>query len=320
MADNILLETGTNEAEVLEFFIGDKHFGINVAKIAQIVPFSKDNLTVVPDEEEAIMGSLSWQDHSVSLINLDLALHKTPTNRIESDRPVILVTEFNNVVNGFLCDGVNRIHRIRWDEMSPLSSYLEKYSSMVTGSVHVEGHDVLLVDFEYIVSQFFPETCMAYQASKIELERGAVARQDMKIIFAEDSPFIRNTITDLLGQAGYSQTVPHENGKDALDYIEGLVRQANQEEKEITDYMNLLLTDIEMPRLDGLTLCRQIKTELNLDIPVIIFSSLINEQMEQKCREVKADGYTTKPQIAKLVELLDAVLGVNTAPGGEEKV
>ncbi len=311
MADDILLESGTNEVEILEFFVQGQGMGINVAKISQIIPFNPSELTKIPDESPAILGSLLWQGKTISLIDLNESLKRKSKSTETCEQKIVLVTEFNNVVNGFLCDGVNRIHRIGWDSLDPLSGFLEKHSSMVTGSVHLEGRDILMVDFEYIISELYPETRMGFGDGHEDQSEIMPSREKMKIVFAEDSPFIRTTIIDLLKKAGYSKISSHENGEDALRYIQGATRKAKEAGRDISEYLNLVVSDIEMPQMDGLTLCKNIKAGLGLKkVPVIIFSSLINEQMIQKCREVEANGYTTKPQINELVRLLDENLGV----------
>ena len=308
MADEILLESGTNEVEILEFFLGDQSFGINVAKISQITPFDKKNLTVLPDEEPAIMGSLLWHGQTIPLIDLSMALHNNKYD-FKQTRPIVLVTEFNTVTNAFLTDGVSRIFRVSWDKISPLSSFMEKYSSTVTGSIHIDDREILLVDFEFIIAELFPETKMGYHDIHLKEEKGS--REEMNIVFAEDSPFIRTTILDLLNKSGYKKVSVHENGQEALEHIKSLQSKAESSGDNITEYLNLVISDIEMPKMDGLTLCKNIKHGMGItNVPVIIFSSLVNPQMIQKCNEVGADDYTTKPQINKLLQMLDQHLGL----------
>nr|MBF0222709.1 chemotaxis protein CheV [Desulfobulbaceae bacterium] len=308
MADTILLESGTNEVELLEFFLEDESFGINVAKVSQIVPFDRENLTAIPTDDKAILGTLLWHKRTIPLIDLSTALNKRPSTATEV-RKIVLVTEFNGVINGFLTDGVNRIFRVSWDKISPISSFLGKYSSTVTGSIKVDDREILLIDFEFVVAELFPDTKMGYHSLGISNTGSTTSRETKNIVFAEDSPFIRSTIIKLLNKSGYTKINSFENGQEAFNFFEESVKSGNNSPDTRVD---LVISDIEMPKMDGLTLCRSIKREMGLEtIPVIIFSSLVNDQMIHKCKEVGADGYTTKPQVNELLQLMDGLLGVD---------
>jgi two-component system chemotaxis response regulator CheV len=313
MADTILLESGTNEVELLEFYLEDQSFGINVAKISQILPFDQEKLTVVPNDDKAILGSILWHKKTVPLIDLSVALNHRPST-LTDNRKIVLVTEFNGVINGFLTDGVNRIFRVNWGEISPISSFLSKYTSTVTGSIKFDEREILLVDFEFVVAELFPDTKMGYHNLGLNTDGPKNSREMKNIVFAEDSPFIRSTIIGLLNKSGYTQVTAFENGQDAFNFIEKSVRTSRGETAPLGTDINLVISDIEMPKMDGLTLCRAIKEEMGLtSIPVIIFSSLVNDQMIHKCQEVGANGYTTKPQVGELLHLMDKFLGLSQA-------
>lgn len=311
MGSDILLDTGTNEVEILEFILGEQSFGINVAKVMQIIAYDETKFTVLPEENKAILGVLLWQGRTISLIHLGHALKRQDHG--SPPRPIVLVTRFNEVTNGFLVSNVNKIHRVSWEMITPISPVLSGHSSNITGSVNIAGQDILLVDFEYLVASLFPGVRMDHNLEDAPVGREA-QRQDMRIVFAEDSTFIRENIVTLLAKVGYYQVTAFENGQDAFEYIRGLQRKADQEREPITAAVDLVITDIEMPKMDGLTLCRKIKQELHLDeLPVVLFSSLIDEQMSLKCREVGAAAYTCKPKISELIELLDKLLEVGQA-------
>lgn len=305
MGNEILLESGTNEVEILEFFLGTQGFGINIAKIAQIMPFDRTKLTVIPHSNPAFMGALLWQGRTIPLIDLKAFLHQ-PSQDIE--QPIVLVTEFNGVKNSFLTDGVNRIHRVGWGAISPMGPLLDRYSSACTGSIHILDQDILLIDFEFIIASINPETSIS--AKHID-QRVDAGRSDKSIIFVEDSAFIRNTISSQLKKCGFAQIDVFENGLDACNHIHALAKKSQKEGLDIRSALSLVVTDIEMPKMDGLALCRVIKKELQLEtVPVILFSSLINEQMAFKCREVGADAFLTKPRVDELVVLMDRLLGL----------
>lgn len=304
----ILLETGTNEVEILEFFLGGQSYGINVSKILQIITYDQEFFTATPESPESMPGVLLWRGETIPFIDLYLAL--SIEQRMEVARPIVLVTEFNNLICCFLIDGVNRIHRISWDKLDSMDPFLDQFSSRVTGSVHVDDKDVLMVDFEYLVAELFPETKLGYgDAFVMPEDVTEEMRATKNIILAEDSPFIRHSIIELLKKAGYSATTEFENGLLAHDHLFALKKQAATESKTISEFVDLVISDIEMPQLDGLTLCKRLKNDPEYaKTPVIIFSSLINEQMAFKCKEVGADANITKPQMGILVETIDKLL------------
>ncbi len=309
MANEILLDTGTNEVEILELLLGEQSFGVNVAKVMQIIAYDESKFTALHDEANANLGVFLWQEKTIPLINLSIALSRKEQEL--SERPIVLITRFNDVTNGFLISNVNRIHRVSWEQIKPTSSIISKHSSNTTGIVSIDGKEILLIDFEYIVAELFPETKMNHNLDHSDIKK-EFNRSDMKIVFSEDSAFIRNNVSELLKKVGYNNVQAFENGQDAFNHINTLTVKAAENNRPITDYMNLVITDIEMPKMDGLTLCRHIKKELKLsDVPVALFSSLIDEQMSLKCKEVGADVFTTKPQISELINMIDDLLHVN---------
>ena len=116
----ILLETGTNEVEIIEFYLGGQSFGINVAKVKQIVQFEAKLLTEIPETHPAVLGTFLYRGSTSPLIDLNKALHREKVTQ-DDERTLVLVSEFNNTVNSFQIDGINRIHRISWDQLQPLS-------------------------------------------------------------------------------------------------------------------------------------------------------------------------------------------------------
>jgi two-component system chemotaxis response regulator CheV len=122
----------------------------------------------------------------------------------------------------------------------------------------------------------------------------------------------------VLSGAGYSNLESFDNGKDCYSRILAIKQQAEEEGMELSDQLSLLISDIEMPKMDGLTLCKMIKADATLkDVKVVLFSSLINAQMAAKCDSVGADGYAAKPQIPQLVKMMDRLLGLS--PGADDQ-
>ncbi len=305
MESDILTESGTNEAEFLEFYLNNQSFAINVSKVVQIIPYNDDSLTRTAGGPESAMGSILWRDHTIDLIDLCLALNYEEVEVPEQS--VVLVTNFNNVTCGFRIKGVNRIHRVNWNAIQPMDTLLDRYSPRFTGSITIEGKNILLVDFETLISQMFTDEEAAGIKKILSEESAAELRKGMRIVFAEDSNLIRKNLVKYLKMAGYDVN-EFENGQSAWDYVSGLKSSA-KEGVEITDVVNLIVTDIEMPKMDGLTFCRKIKEDEQLSkIPVVIFSSMINEQMAIKCNEVGANGHLAKPQSKELIQKIDEIL------------
>jgi two-component system chemotaxis response regulator CheV len=295
----ILTESGTNEVEVLEFDIGGQPFGVNVAKVSAIVQVDPATVTRVPNAHDGMVGMMIYRDHSIPLVDLAVMLDRPPRTE-EPESWLVVASEFNGMQLGFRVDGVNRIHRVSWSDFVPINSILAQGSASITGSVNIEKKDVLIVDMESITARIFPEQSMDRPGAFADSEERATARGDVRIVLAEDSSVIRGTMLKVLREAGYDTIESFDNGESAWEYL----REAAGADSDAG--VDLLISDIEMPRMDGLTLCKRFKTELGMQsTPVIMFSSLINEQMAAQCDSVGADAHINKPQIQELVQLID---------------
>ena len=300
----ILLESGTNEVEIAEFIIGTQSFGVNVAKIREFVTYDQLEVTKSLSNHPAMVGVFLLRNNIIPLI--DLEIHLNIESKDDVKRRVVAVTDFNNTIHGFIIDSITRIHRLSWKDIKPMTGFLENCAVSITGIIHIEDRGVLVLDVEQIVDNIFPEYSMA-STEHVDVETSLKEkREHTKLIIAEDSSTIRNLVIKILSSVGYSNVTAYENGKDAYDAFAELKNKAENEEKNITDLVNLAVFDIEMPQMDGLTLCKNVKTDLGMpNVPVIMFSSLINKQMEIKCKKMGADAYITKPQIHDLVKLVD---------------
>ena len=311
---DILLETGTNEMEIIEFYLGTQPFGINVHKLKEIITFDQDALTVIPGSGDGMLGTLLLRGTTIPLIDLKSHIAQKEDD-IEGDvRRVVLVCEFNDRINGFKVDGVNQIHRVSWEDVQPMASFIDQYRPRFTGSVNIEGREILIVDLEHIVAEFDSEADLDYEAnlhSEEMVEKLPHTRERMKLMLAEDSALIRDGIKKVLNGSNYTNLEVFVDGQQCYDHILA-IREKVAAGEDLDDLLNLLISDIEMPQMDGLTLCKKIKDDpLLRDMKVIMFSSLINEQMAVKCDQVGADGYATKPQIPYLVEMMDKFLGID---------
>jgi len=315
MAQNkILLESGTNEVEIAVVSLGSQTFGINVAKIREFRAIKGLEVKRLPGSHESIVGVFDFREETVPLIQLGAHLNLPPAE--ESDTPIIVVTEFNNMTAGFITDGITDIHRITWADFKPLSRSLSVSVSQVTGSVNLASEKVLVLDMEQILGEIFPDSIINYDERAFADKPKIEERQGAKLFFAEDSVLIRTQVTKVLEGVGYTNLRVFNSGQSAYDAVVELTKRAEEEGVEISQHLNLIVTDIEMPQMDGLTLCRRVREELGLKTPVIMFSSLISEQMAVKCRQVGADGYVAKPETDRLIGLIDGFTCPSCAPPG----
>lgn len=297
MESNILMESGTNELEVLEFTIGNNHYGINVAKIKEIVPFHV--VTPVPNSHESVEGIFMPRDLMITVVDLAKVIKAAPSADMKKD--MFIITNFNQLNVAFHVHSVVGIHRVSWaDIITPDKTISTADSGIATGIVKVNGQLIVILDFERIVSDISPETGLKMSdLNKLEHRD----RNNSHIVIAEDSPLLIKLISESLKKSGYINLTLCNNGQEAWDYI------AEAKKEGRSDDIKCMITDLEMPLMDGHRLTKLIKTDDALkSIPVVIFSSLINEQMRAKGESLGADVQLSKPEIGLLVEEIDKLL------------
>lgn len=298
METNILLESGTNELEILEFTVAGNSYGINVAKIKEILPYKKP--TPIPNAHEFIEGIFMPRDQIITIV--DLAKCLTGRSKADTSGDMYIVTNFNQLNVGFHVDTVIGIDRISWADIAKPDATLENSGNgIATGILKYEGKLIIILDFEKIVTDISPETGL--KISEIDHLKNR-KRNDIPILTAEDSPLLRKLIHDCLAKAGYNNIISAMNGQEAWDVLVK-ARDAGT----IRDDVQCVITDIEMPQMDGHRLTKLIKTDNDLKhIPVVIFSSLVNEEMRIKGKGLGADVQLSKPEIGQLVEAIDGLL------------
>ncbi|MBD8926928.1 chemotaxis protein [Agathobacter sp.] len=299
MDTNILLESGTNELEVLEFTLGDNHYGINVAKIREILQYTP--VTPVPNSHPSVEGIFMPRDTMITVIDLKKCLGLPETD----EKGLFIITNFNKLNVAFHVDEVIGIHRVSWENIiKPDSTIQGRDGSTATGVIKMNDKLVVILDFESIVSSISPETGLRVNDIDNMESRD---RSDSTILIAEDSALLSKLITDCLKKAGYVKLIVTENGQEAWDKICELKAAG-----DITEKLNCIITDIEMPLMDGHRLTKLVKSDAALkEIPVIIFSSLVNEEMRIKGEQLGADAQLTKPEIGQLVDAIDKLIGTN---------
>jgi len=297
--DGILLESGTNEMELLVVTVEDQLFGINVAKVKSIQKFNPAAVSELPDYPDCVLGVLQLREATIPLIDMATVLKIASSEK--EDNQIVIVTEFNNRVNSFRVDSVKRIYRVSWTQFMPICSIIQNAGTFIIGSVTLNGEEVLVLDLEQILATYFPDTVIQEVREEIVEKAKEIDRSKLHLLFAEDSGLIRNSIVKCLKEAGFSDLSVFIDGQYAYDHI-----AENRDNYMNYDKPIVLITDIEMPRMDGLALCNKTKKELNLSkIFVIMFSSLISPQMITKCKSVQADDWVAKPESNELITMLD---------------
>lgn len=293
----ILLETGTNEFEIVEFNVGKVNYGINVAKVREVINLVP--ITKMPQAHPYVDGLFTLRGRVMPLVNLPRCLNQ----ETEDDLKNIIVTEINNYNIGFLVNSVSRIHRISWTEMEPAPNVSD--SPMVVGIIKMLDKMVLLLDFEKIIAEINPEINEKLTTLPEVTKDIKDQRNDIKVFVAEDSPMLRDLLVQTLHDAGYITTRDFSNGKLAWEALQKI----GQEEAPLDDSINILISDIEMPQMDGHHLLTQIREHNKLGkLPVIFFSSLINEEMRRKGEAIGANGQISKPEIGQLIDLIDSLV------------
>lgn len=298
MDTNILLESGTNELEILEFMVSGNYYGINVAKIREILTYN--TLTPIPNAHPNVEGAFSTRGETISIINLAKSLGMEESTDAKKD--MFLITNFNGINTGFHVHGVVGIHRVNWSAIIKPDSMINSASSSVaTGIVNLDGKLVILLDFEKIVAEISPE--VGIRLSDVE-KLGKRKTCAAPILYAEDSQLLSTMIFDGLTKAGYVNLIPTNNGLELWEIL-----QKYKEEGDVAKKVSCVVTDIEMPQMDGHRLLRLIRSDPQLkEIPVIIFSSLINEEMQRKGERLGASAQLSKNEFGKFIETLDELI------------
>ena len=293
----ILLETGTNEVEIVEFNIGEVNYGINVAKVREVI--TRTPVTEMPQAHPYVDGLFTLRGKAIPLVNLPRCLNvQTP------DEPKnIIVTEINNYNIGFLVDSVSRIHRISWKNMEPSPEVGDQ--SRVVGIIKMEGKIILLLDFETIIAEINPEInqkLTTFEDATVDVK---AKRNNVHVVCAEDSPLLRELLVSTLHESGYRYVRDFNNGADAWKYLsDGIDKDA-----PIEDQVRVIISDIEMPQMDGHRLLKLVREDQRYaNIPFILFSSLISEEMRRKGEQLGANGQISKPEINQLIGLIDELV------------
>lgn len=292
-SSTILTESGTNELEIIEFHLvkempdgGKKtcYYGINVAKVREVIQVPET--TDYPNAQPHMIGVFSSRDVLTPLVDLAGWLG-VPTNK-DLVRKFVIVTDFNNMTNGFLIDSISRIHRISWNDVESPSQFLEAgEQDCVVAVVRKDGNLIMILDFEKIIADINPELSMEkYDVTldkSVDLNQRMVTKRNAKtVMVVDDSAFIRSMIQDTLSSAGYN-IIACKDGGEAHEKLMNLIEVAKEENLPVSELIDGVVTDVEMPRMDGMHLVKRLRdSEAYANMPIVMFSSLMSEDNRAK--------------------------------------
>lgn len=295
----ILLESGTNELEIMEFTVGGELFGINIAKIREIMRAQETKR--MPNSHNFVEGIFKQRGEVITVIDLAKCLNIEKSENKSHD--IFILTHFNKLNFAFRVESVVGIDRVSWEDIKkPDKVIYSGEDSVATAIAEYKDRLITILDFEKIIADISPETSITLDRLD---ELGDRVESQKKILVAEDSMMLSNLIIGFLHKSGYKNTVKFNNGKEAWNYL----TEAKESGLPISNYASCIVSDIEMPLMDGHRLTKLIKTDDELkDIPVILFSSLISDELRIKGQEVGADEQITKPEIVELVNIIDRLI------------
>lgn len=301
---DILLDAGTNEFEVLIFGLRGGRYGLNVAKVREIIkPLP---VSAIPGQPPTVMGMFSIRGSVIPVI--DLGKHLGLGEGQPDGAGRVIITEFNGLKTGFLVDTVEHIHRVSWNTVKPPPDTGARGISAITGIVEFKESLALMIDFESVADSILIDRRL--HIGEVDNPRG-VDRGSKRVVLVEDSPFMRKLMHEVFVKSGYANIEVYPDGHAAWAAIENPAGAR----------IDTIISDIEMPRMDGLHLTTRIKGAAHLkDVPVVLFSSLVSEDNLKKGKQVGADVQIPKPELMEMVRIVDRVVSGDSLKDGERFV
>ncbi|MCL2662411.1 MAG: chemotaxis protein [Oscillospiraceae bacterium] len=286
--------------ELMEFTMAGDSFGINVAKVTEIMRYSP--ITPMTLSHPCIDGVFKPRGKLITVINLPRYMALPESEDPSYD--MFMLTNFDNINAAFLVHTVEGMHRISWSNVEkPSSIVYGSNDSVVTGTTKIGDKIITIIDFEKVLYDINPDTGL--QVSEIH-NLGQRHGTNKPIVVVEDSVFLRRMLIDSLEVAGYTNITSFDNGQSAWDYFMKCRSECLANITPVENKISIIITDIEMPRMDGHHLTKLVKSdEILTKVPVIVFSSLIDEAQKQQGDKLGVSAHLSKPQIGKLVQTLD---------------
>ncbi len=296
MSGNARLENNTDELKLLIFRLGKTLFGVNVSRVREVIERTKT--ISLPYSHEAVEGVFKLRDEVITLVTLGEYFNMIGEETRRGDGAIIVV-EFNKNRYGILVDTVEEIKTLTWNDIEPPADFLIGSGAPLTGITKVNEHTILIADFEKITEEILG---IKGANDVVGTPENPEWRHDIKIILADDSSLLRKSMTKVLHKFGYDNITICNNGQQAWD----TVNRMHFDQKNPAD---IVISDIEMPLMDGLKLTSKIKENQELRAtPVVLFSSLVNKENIEIGRKAGADAQVSKPDSEELIHAIDDCL------------
>lgn len=274
---------GSNKMEILLFSLGSgEKFGINVFKVKEVCPAGK--ITRTPNMPAGVDGIVSLRGHVMPVLSLATFMGIHPPERHET----MMVAEYSNHVLGFLVESVDRIIRVDWDKVRATEGMLSDKQALITAITELpDGTLISILDVEQILANAFGEGVVG-AVERVE------AGHEYCVFFADDSMVARRKITEVLEKMGVKY-IQANNGEEAWERLKAMADAAQTAGINLHDQIQVILTDAEMPQMDGYVLTQNIKSDRRFEgIPVVMHSSLSSEANRATGRKVGVDYYVSK--------------------------
>jgi len=275
---------GQNRLELLLFRLGgDQVYGINVFKVKEVLQCPQ--LTVLPQSHRVVRGIAHIRGSTISMMDLSLAIGQSELENI--DNSFVIITEYNNATQGFLVQSVERIINLNWEAIHPppKGAGNEHYLTAVT---EIEGKLVEIIDVERILSEVSPiseDISVGVIAEKV-----SEAAQELHVLIVDDSSVARKQIKRCVETIGVTTTVLND-GRAALEYLTGLADQG----VDVGTHFMAMISDIEMPEMDGYTLTTEVRSDPRLaGLHIILHTSLSGVFNQAMVKKVGADNFLPK--------------------------
>ncbi|MGE4299379.1 MAG: chemotaxis protein CheV [Desulfovibrionaceae bacterium] len=297
-----LTEVGTNEVEIMRFYLDVKqgksvyraYYGVNVAKVLKIMRMPESFMKPPERAHPSVLGAFHFKDRDMVVPLVGLAKY-LESERVEQEEPKVIVTEFNEVTTAFLVSGVTRIYRLSWKDVEQPDRLVNAYShNAFTGVVRLDEQVVFILDLEKIVIELNPRAAsMLYGHGAVDIK----ADRPVSILHVDDQVVVRKLVKRALERNPMFTVHSANGGAEALDWLLQKKGEAEAGGVPIGSLVDVVVTDVEMPVMDGYTMCRKIKEDPVLkQLPVFLFSSLVTKETMHKGTSVGADGQFPKPQ------------------------
>lgn len=290
----ILLEQGTNEFEMLSFKLDKNIYGINVSKVQEIIKYC--DITRIPNSDSRILGVFVPRGTLITAIDLRMCLTQEKSEPPkDKEKAFLIICHFNDLTVAFQVDEVLDISRFSWKQIISPKEIVATSSSAITGIVKNEENIISILDFEQIVTEIDVNNGLTSQNLESISEKEKEENSSLNILIADDSKMLNKLISDALIKSGMN-VVSTADGLEAWNYLK------NKKDAGTLSELNCIVSDIEMPNKDGMSLCKDCKSDPEIGkLPFILFSSLADKAMEKKGESVGADAVFSKPKIEEVI-------------------